>query len=143
MCLADAAVGYEKAVWDRMEGARKARLLSAMTRDEADAVAQSSNEGGKAAGQAPTADTAGEPSPPKAAGRIALKLRGAWGEHSFGVKAHHTVGQVIAYYCTKVGRAGQEGKVRFMWDGDAQDPEVTMEELEVESGDSVDMMISQ
>ncbi len=77
---------------------------------------------GKSAAQEPTAGNAGEPSPPKAAGRIALKLRGTWGEHSFGVKAHHTVGQVIAYYCTKVGRAGQEGKVRFLWDGDAHDP---------------------
>lgn len=112
-----------------------------MTRD--DAKDDETNQNGSHEPKVTGGANAGEPSPPKAAGRIALKLRGSWGEHSFGVKAHHTVGQVIAYYCTKVGRPGQESKVRFMWDGDAQDPEVTMEELEVESGDSVDMMISQ
>lgn len=140
---ADAAAGYEKYAWEAAERRRKedrARRLAVLDPDTFDALAGADEADARVGGAAEVAAAgAPEPAAPPVE-RIRLTLRGAKGEFRLAATKTTTAAKMCRYYCSKTG--ADPAGVGDMWiemDGERVDPEQTVDGMELENDDLVDV----
>lgn len=142
------AAGYEKPIWEKFERQRKAeqaRLLGVDTSEEAaDGTDNNGSPRRVASGSPDTSGTAGGASteaPAKPADetqRVRIIVRGAKADEiRFATKVTTPASTILKYYCSKSGI--DETGLSLWWDGEAVEPTSTLEELEVENGDIVEV----
>ncbi|WOO77048.1 Ubiquitin-like protein pmt3/smt3 [Vanrija pseudolonga] len=139
--------GYERATWDKLERQRKAdqaRLLGVESREDA-ADDNADNDGTPRRVTSGSPDTSGAgaskeaPAPPAdETQRVRIIVRGAKGDEiRFATKVTTPASTILKYYCSKSGIA--EIGLSLWWDGEAVEPTTTLEELDVENGDIVEV----
>jgi hypothetical protein len=74
--------------------------------------------------------------------KIKISLRGAWGTYKISVPIRTTGIQLAEVYCDKSDRdVGLAKGVRLMFDGDKIGAEETLEDLDMDDGDQIDVEV--
>lgn len=153
---------YEKAVWDKAKGGsaggERKRTRSGGSAPESTSQSSGSSartminiddsDDGKTANPAPIAAAErsaiasaepAEPAEPEVA-KIVLKLRGKGGEANLAVKPSVTARLMLKSYARKLGLAkGQEANFRLALDGETIAPDTQVKDMDVETGDMLEV----
>lgn len=136
--------GYEKAIWrkiqDEEERKRRERIAAEMS-PEPDAedgesglpapAAASDDDSVAPPVELPTEDTVE---------KIKFIVRGEEGNLRLQVRLTTTAGSICRHFCNKFGITGARAdNMRLHFDGESFDPETEISEMDLESGDLVDV----
>ncbi|KAL1413537.1 hypothetical protein Q8F55_001311 [Vanrija albida] len=129
--------GYERRIWDSIERKRKeeqARLFGGES-----SLGGASDEGTlRVASGSPDHATAAPAAPAVDEGqRVRIMVRGTKGEIRFATKVTTLASTIIKYYCKK--SEIDETGLSMYWDGEVVPPDTSLEAIEVENGDIVEI----
>lgn len=117
--------GYEKTTWDKLQEQKRVERAKLLNDDTEPSSSQIPEK---------------EDSPPAAEEdeeKLKLVIRGAAGELRFSCLPTTAVSKICSYYCSKYGLSSANARLDF--DGETFAGEATISDMDLESGDMVDI----
>jgi len=73
---------------------------------------------------------------------VVAHIKCDWGNERLALHPTHTVKKLLMHYCKKKQKEDQIHRLKLSFDGEIHGPETTVEELDLENGDQIDLIVS-